>query len=226
MPTSDNKNRKNLPKLPVVTAVLTCKDNESTIVDCVNSLANQDYPSLQTVIIDRGSKDETCKQIESILDPDELSSAKHRFIYKDKIFYFYKTDPPIPIGQAKNIGIKSTFDSTHIFAMVTGNVEFISDKISKSVIKIMEYPNQVGIVYSDYIDHKGFIKYHRPYERIVIEKDMDLISPCFLINKAALSKVGLYQDNLDLYEDYDLALKIGVEHIIVHLPEPLYIQHD
>lgn len=217
MPTPDNKDRKNLPKLPVVTAVLTCKDNASTIVDCINSLANQDYPSLQTVIIDRGSKDDTCVQIESLFGTNQISSDR---------FHLIKNDKSIPIGQAKNIGIKSTFDNTHIFAMINGNVQFMPDKISKSVVKIMEYPNQVGIVYSDFIDSRGFVKYHRPYERVVIEKDMDLISPCFLINKAALNKVGLYQDNLDLYEDYDLVLKIGVEHIIVHLPEPLYIQHD
>lgn len=213
MPTPDNKDRKDPPKLPVVTAVLTCKDNESTIVDCIKSLVNQDYPMLQTVIVDRGSTDNTHKLITQLIEDNNR-------------FHIVDNTKSIPIGQAKNIGIKSTFEHSHIFAMIDGNVSFMPDKISKSVIKIMEYPKQIGIVYSDFIDSRGFVKYHRPYERMTIEQDMDLISPCFLINKAALSKVGLYQDNLDLYEDYDLALKIGVEHIIVHLPEPLYIQHD
>jgi hypothetical protein len=103
---------------------------------------------------------------------------------------------------------------------------FVQGKLSKSIFKILEFPEHVGAVYTDYLHlgYDGTFSYEskEPYARERLVQDCIVHSGC-VISKLALSKVGLYNEGLRTCEDYNLWLKISNYFIITHIPEYLHI---
>jgi len=55
-----------------------------------------------------------------------------------------------------------------------------------------------------------------------LEKE-NIISNAPLINRLALEKVGLYEENLRTSEDWDLWLRITESFVAIHVPESLQV---
>jgi len=103
---------------------------------------------------------------------------------------------------------------------------FVQGKVSKCVAKILEDPQTIGAVYGDYLhlSPEGVLSYEskRPYSR------EDLVQECIVhsgsvISRIALDRVGLYDEELRVCEDYNLFLRISNYFLFYHIAEPLTI---
>ncbi len=60
------KNKKNIKKEPLVTVVIPVYNGERFIKEAIENIVSQDYPSLEIIVVDDGSTDNTVKIIEEL----------------------------------------------------------------------------------------------------------------------------------------------------------------
>jgi glycosyltransferase involved in cell wall biosynthesis len=219
-------------KLPTV-AVIVCNYNYGRWLNgSLKSAATQDYPNKLIVVIDDASTDDSFSQANSICseamivqEEDEEKLVYHNSLYSVPLFYIKLKKNGGP-SRARNIGINYVKDQAHMFAILDADDVFIQGKISKCVAKIMEAPDVIGGVYADYLhlSPEGVFSYEskEPYSRERLVQDC-IIHSGSVINKLALDRVGLYDEELRVAEDYNLFMRISNYFLFYHIPEALTI---
>jgi glycosyltransferase involved in cell wall biosynthesis len=219
-------------QLPVVSVIICNYNYGQWINGAVKSAAAQDYPNKQIIIADDASSDESFEVVNSICDKGMFLDSEDD---EKKVFTNYINNVPLIYikiknnggpSRARNIGIKYAWDTSHLFAILDADDAFIQGKLSKCVAKILESPEVIGAVYTDYVhmtpDNIFSYESKEPYSRERLIQDCIVHSGC-VISKLALAKVGLYNEELRTCEDYNLWLKISNYFIITHIPEFLHI---
>lgn len=218
-------------KLPVVTVVIPNYNYEKWVCDAINSVAIQDYPIKQIVVVDDKSTDNSYHKVCSI-----INNPKN--IETDDCVGCIGTYLSVPItcvtlkenggpAKARNFGIQLAWEATHIYGFLDSDDLYLPGKISKSVSIILEDPDIIGAVYSDYdtLNSKTGLRireFKEPFskERLVQEC---IVNNDTLVTKLALDKCGLYCTELRTCEDYDLWMRISEKFAITHIPEGLVI---
>lgn len=195
-----------------VTVVMPCHNHATFLERSVGSVVSQDYENTKLIIVNDGSSDNSLEVASEL-------SRQH-----DNIEILNNEHPTGP-SAARNLAIKHAWDATDFFSMLDADDSYLPGKISKSVeIMSKDVPN-IGIVYADiFIENISsgsvVLELRKPYSREEIEFDC-VISNTPLVNKLALGRVGLYDENMRTAEDWDLWLRITEHFVAVHIPEPL-----
>src|SRR5690606_17455853 len=131
-------------------------------------------------------------------------------------------------SNARNLGMDACWPATDIFGFLDADDIWLSGKISKSVAKIMTDPQHIGLVYTDNdslnVETGLQIREFREsfnYKRML---NHNMVHSQSLVTKQALQKVGLFDENLRVAEDYDLYLRIAEHFMLCHIPESLVVQ--
>ena len=195
-----------------VTVIMPCHNHASFLERSVGSVVSQNYDNTKLIIINDGSSDNSL---------DVASDLAGRYTNVEVI----SNDRPTGPSAARNLAIRHAWDSTDFFAMLDADDSYLPDKISKSVKIMSEDTINIGLVYSDILIENmstGAIVHElrRPYTRTEIETDC-VISNTPLINKHALARAGLYDEDMRTAEDWDLWLRITENFVAIHIPEPL-----
>lgn len=200
---------------PQVTIVIPCHNHARWVGGAMRSVAEQDYPNKRLVVIDDGSTDDSWTVIDSFADrirKTGVGVCTHRI---------RKAVGP---SAARNVGIRLSWTPTDIYGFLDSDDYYLPGKISKSVAKILEDPVAIGGVSADYetFNEESGIKireFKEPYSRERLLRECLLTSP--LLTKTTLEKVGLFDEELRVAEDYDLWLRISEKFIFLHIPEAL-----
>lgn len=219
-------------KLPTVAVIIANHNYGQWINGAVKSAAIQDYPNKQIVIADDASSDNSFEIVNQICDKgmfleedDDDKSVFSNYVNDVKLYYIKIKKNGGP-ARARNIAIKYAWEECQLFAILDADDAFVQTKLSKSIAKILEYPDRIGAVYTDYLhlsyDNNFSYESKEPYSRERLVQDCIVHSGC-VISKLALAKVGLYNEELRTCEDYNLWLKISNYFIITHIPEYLHI---
>lgn len=219
-------------RLPLVSIIIANHNYGQWINGAVKSAASQDYPAKQIIIADDASSDSSFEVVNSIcdkgmfLEEDDDDKAVFSNYINDVKLYYIKIKKNGGPSRARNIAIKYSWQDSYMFAILDADDAFVQGKISKCVTKILESPEVIGAVYTDYVHltHDNIFSYEskEPYSRERLLQDCIVHSGC-VISKLALAKVGLYNEDLRTCEDYNLWLKISNYFIITHIPEFLHI---
>ncbi len=59
-------------KAPLVSIIIVTHNNQDDIIDCINSVFDQNYPSFEVIIIDNASTDQTVKRIQENFGNNEM----------------------------------------------------------------------------------------------------------------------------------------------------------
>ena len=201
---------------PVVTVVIPCHNHADMLGNAIDSVTMQDYRPIQIMVVDDGSSD----------NPESVVEEK---LNSDIAINIIRSENPKGPSAARNAGIEEAWDSTGLFMMLDADDLYLAGKISKSVKKYQEYPEQIGIVYTDAliknINTKTKIQeYRRPFSRKELEMEC-IISNTPLITKNAFVKCGGYDEQMRTAEDWDLWLRITESFVAVHIPETLHVYH-
>lgn len=210
-------------KLPLVTIVIANYNHEDKVLDAINSVLDQDYPNLALVIVDDASTDNSWEVIQKHLGGTAEKDKPVQLEAKGKPVVLLGLSKNVGRSKARNIGIKLLFNQTHIFGNLDSDDLYLPGKISKSVLKIMENPEAIGVVYSDFIREgpNGTItEYKRPFDAVELYREC-IINNDSLVTKAALEQRGLYDESMEVAEDWDLWLRITSRYLAIHIAEPL-----
>lgn len=218
-------------QLPVVTIIIPNYNHKDYFVEALDSIVKQDYPNKQIVFVDDASTDDSFTKLKEMMNV--TGDLKHPEEVVDAIYGQYNSINTIAmklrdnhgVAYARNIAIKTVWEHTHIFAFLDADDMYEPTKISKSVTKFLEYPNEIGVVYSDYIEQNdinntSIPKFHESFDRLKLLKTC-ILNNDSLISKLALEQCGLYDQSFNTCEDYDLWIRLSKKFMFIHLPQCL-----
>ena len=209
MPESSTGNLENSFR---VTVIIPCHNHASFLERSVDSVVNQDYENKKIIIVNDGSSDNSLEIATDL-------SRRH-----DNIEVINNESPRGP-SAARNIAIRSSWNDTDFFMMLDADDTYLPGKISKSVEVISKDVQSIGVVYSDCLiedmpSGSVILETRRPYIRTELEFEC-ILPNTSLVSKLALSKAGLYDEDMRTAEDWDLWLRVTENFVAIHIPEPL-----
>ncbi|WP_300492999.1 glycosyltransferase family 2 protein [uncultured Methylophaga sp.] len=193
-----------------ISIITVCFNSAKTISDTINSVASQDYPAIEHIIVDGASTDDTVDILE------KAPSVAH-----------FVSEPDKGIYDAMNKGI----------AMATGDVVGILNAddfyLNKSVIsQIAQIFNNedVDACYADLVyvketDTNKIIRYWRsqPFKPGLFLKGWMPAHPTFFVRKSVYQQHGLFNLNYRIAADVEMLFRLlEVKRInTVYLPETI-----
>ena len=154
-----------------------------------------------------------------IIVVDDGSSDETREIQKDfpQIKYFYQKNGGV--SSARNLGIKNATNDW--VAFLDSDDEWREDKLQEQVAFHGNNPH-ILMSYTDerWIRDGVEVKMAKKYRKFGGEIFQECLSHCIiapsatLIHKELLNAVGVFDESLEVCEDYDLWLRIASEHEI------------
>ena len=196
---------------PLVSIVTGTYNSSKFIADCVSSINNQVYNSIEHIIIDGNSKDDTISVIKST--PNKVSQIVSE---KDDGIY-----------DAMNKGLKMA--KGEIVGILNSDDFYNSDEVIQMVVKAFEDPT-VDCVYGDlvYVDQLNTDKVVRnwvtgPYSKKAFTKGWHPAHPSFFVRNSVYKKLGYFDLKFGLAADFELMLRFLEKNKIkgVYLPFPM-----
>ncbi len=205
---------------PTVSVVMAVYNTERYLVQAVESILGQTFRDFEFVIIDDGSTDRSLKILQK----------------------YAATDDRIHLISRENRGIPKT--RNELLAHSTG--EFIAvmdsddiampDRLARQVEFLRQHPEVVCVGSAqDRVDEAGRLLFTQvePEEDLEIQQWMlrgytSINNPSAMIRRAAIVKVGGYDESLPQAEDLDFFLKLGEIGKLANFKESLiqYRQHQ
>jgi len=198
-----------------ISVIIPTHNRANTIVACVESVLSQSYPLNEIIIVDDNSSDDTIQRL-------------NRF--KDEIIIL-QTKSRSGAQTARNIGIKTT--KSDWVSFLDSDDEWLPNKLEKQIfaLKNVAY-NPMTVVHGDCYkrDINSDKKSHWQLDKID-GKDVykQLLSksgtffPSIFTSKQALDKIGLLDENIPSYHEWDTAIRLAKYCRFIHIQEPLFI---
>lgn len=191
-----------------ISIVLPVYNGEDHISYSIESILNQEFDEYELIIVNDCSKDNTQKIIEEYAKKDRRIVVVNNEVNK-------KLPASLNVGfrlaQGKYLTWTSHDNAYKKYALGT-------------MYKMMEENPNCGLVYCDYdiINEQGkVVRENKMGEPDDIVRG-NVVGACFLYKKTVAEKVGEYDTNMFLAEDYDYWLRIYKETTIIHIKENLY----
>jgi len=199
---------------PLVSVIIPTYNSEKFIPCSVASAINQTYPNIEILIIDDGSTDNTKKVVQQLSNPT--------------VRYIKQTNGGP--SAARNNGMRQSNGQYIAFLDVDDAWE--PSKVAEQVT-FFENGNNLSIVATGYtrcdadlrpiesisldtsLKGKGIISF-----RLLLEKNR-MPTPSIMIKKEILDQSGVFDENIDFGEDWDLWVRIAQHGEIGYIQTPL-----
>ncbi|MFA6055766.1 MAG: glycosyltransferase [Thermodesulfovibrionales bacterium] len=199
---------------PLISIIVRTKDRPILLKKALRSIAAQTYRPVETVIVNDGGRDLDIVEIQNILGDIDL-----RYI---------KLEKSTGRAHAGNTGIE------HVQGEYAGFLDdddlFYPDHLAILVNVLEQYDYQAAyadaqISYHDFDSEKTriverekriFTSKDFSYEELVIDNYIPLI--CLLFRKETLKMHKGFDENFEVYEDWDLLIRIAEKHPFYHVP--------
>jgi len=195
-----------------ISVVIPTYNRYEVLKRALESVYAQSYQAKEIIVVDDGSSDNTSQ------------------IQKDfpNIKYFYQNNSGV--SSARNLGINKA--SYKWLAFLDSDDEWHEDKLK---LQVKFHTNNVDILIS-YTDEKWIrdskeIKVPKKYQKVGGFIFKECLSHCFIapsatiVHKDLLHEVGLFDESLEVCEDYDLWIRIAIEHKIGLIDEKLITKY-
>ena len=192
-----------------ISVIIPTYNRRNTLPRAVESVLNQTYKPIEIIVVDDGSTDGT----------KEMFSEMYPLVR-----YIYQVNSGV--SSARNTGIKSA--SGDWIALLDSDDEWLPDKLDRQVKLLQDnaeirfcHTNEIWIRNNVRINQK---KKHQKYGGNIFNKCLDIcrISPSSsLFHTSVIKDVGLFDESLNVCEDYDLWLRITAKYPVLFLDQPL-----
>lgn len=192
----------------LVSVVLPVYNGEKYIRESINSVINQTYDNWELIIVDDCSTDNTL----NIIKEYEHKDPRIRVIHN-------KTNKKLPASL--NVGFSNTKGE---FLTWTSDDNVYKQDALLVMKNYLTVHKNISFVYANYtkINEKGeFVKKIEVGEPEELYK-RNVCGACFLYTREIYQKVGDYDINSFLAEDYDYWLRINIYGEIAHIKDNLY----
>lgn len=197
---------------PLVSIVIPVYNGERYLKDAIDSALAQTYEHKEIIVVNDGSKDKT----------EEIALS-----YGDRIRYFAKENGGV--STALNLGISNM--RGEYFSWLSHDDLYMPEKIALQLAALSDDP--MRIAYSDYtvIDQYGdtiaTLSIAKKYPNADLTFGLfpilrQVLNGCSLmIHKSHFERVGMFDEDLRVTQDYDLWFKMLRGVILVYVNRPL-----
>lgn len=197
-----------------ISIILPTYNGEKFISNAIQSILKQSYKNIELIIVNDCSKDNTLQIISEYASKDSRIKIIHN---KHNL----KLPHSLNIGFAEATGEYLTWTSD--------DNTYHPNALEKMALILTEHSN-IDLVYTDFsiIDITGnLIKKVSENDPSEIRFHCN-VGACFLYRSTLAEKVGKYDLNMFLAEDYDFFIRCYKNGMFFHLPEDLYnyTQHE
>lgn len=191
-----------------ISIITVCYNSAATIQDTITSIANQDHPDVEHIVVDGGSKDDTVAIVKSASSVKKFISEQDNGIY-----------------DAMNKGI----------AMATGDVVgtlnaddfYINHTVLSQVADVFSDPSvdacYADLVYVDQKDTNKIVRYwkSRTYQHGLFKKGWMPAHPTFFVRRDVYEQWGDFNLNFPRQADFELTMRFLEIHQIksVYIPK-------
>lgn len=203
-------------EIPAVSVVLPTYNRGYCLRRAVDSVLAQTFANFELIVIDDGSTDDTVQVIQSYDDP--------------RIIYVQNESNR---GQPTRLNDGIRLARADLIAFQDSDDEWMPTKLARQVEAMRSLPPDVGMVYTDkWRCEPDRDKFHwkspttMPEDGIIFDQALDdrvyNIGPqSVLIRRTCFDKVGLFDENLYNFNDWDMFVRISRHFLFSHIPEPL-----
>lgn len=198
----------------LVSIILPVYNGAENIATSINSIINQSYTNWELIIVNDCSTDQT---LEVILEYQQ----------KDKRIKILSNQTNMKLPKSLNIGFT---EAKGDYLTWTSDDNMYKSNAIERMVSELETNRDIVMVFSDYttIDKNNNIINEIKIADQLILGIGNTIGACFLYTREIFDKVGYYDYNLFLAEDYDYWIRINKLGTIKHISEDLYLYklHD
>ncbi|NOR68094.1 MAG: glycosyltransferase [Methylomarinum sp.] len=194
---------------PLVSIVLPTYNRAYVLPHAIQSVLNQSYSNLELIIVDDNSPDDTKAVVKS---------------FNDSRIRYVRNEPNLKLPKALNKGF--TLAQGELLTWTSDDNLFAKNAIEKMVAFIQS--EHCDCVYADYelfseLDNNVPLDTNvdRLPDTVQLEKG-NHIGACFMYTRQVYEKIGDYDPELFLVEDYDYFIRISKHFKMRHLAESLY----
>lgn len=190
-----------------ISIITVCYNSAATIDSTLGSVASQDYPDIEYIIVDGGSTDDTLDIIKRYQNVSILVSEPDKGIY-----------------DAMNKGI--ALASGEVIGTLNADDFYIDNTVLSDVAKTFEN-NTLDACFADlvYVDQNNTDKIARywksqQYQSGLFKKGWMPAHPTFLVRKRVYEKFGVFDLNFRIAADFELLFRLIEKNKIrtVYLP--------
>ncbi|KAF5082951.1 Glycosyl transferase family 2 [anaerobic digester metagenome] len=200
-----------LDNLPKVSFCIPTLNNEDTIEKCLSSIANQNYPSVEIIVVDGNSTDKT------------IEIAKK---YTNQIFF----DSGL-LGSARQTGVEKA--TGEIVALFDSDIIIPHKNWLRNAVRCFNYDDRISTVWPENVappDGGLVVNLYFNHWKLIIEDRIKKRRGLYgggnaLFLRRAIEEIGGVSRSLHWGEDFDWAQKLKDRgYKVVYIHDPLY--HD
>lgn len=196
---------------PRVSVILPTYNRAAVLDGAIESVLAQTYESLELVVVDGASTDET---------PAVVSS------FDDSRVRYLRKDDREGVSAARNDGIDT--GAGELVAFIDSDDRWRADKLERQVAAFEGTSDSCGVVYTgitkDYgepLTRNGVSgDVYEPVRRL----DVPTYTSILAIRRAALERCGGFDESLPCFEDWELCLRLAREFTFEYVDEPLVVK--
>lgn len=198
---------------PLVSVIIPVYNRESTILRSLNSVLRQTYYNIEVIIVDDCSTDNTIQVIETCMD--------------DRV-ELVRLPSNCGANTARNRGIEQA--SGLFIAFQDSDDEWMANKLEKQVRYMLETGvaasycpyilygyNKCLIIPSEYLDHN----YCEFDIKNSLKKCNIIGTPTLIVKKEVFSVIGMFDEEMERLQDYELVIRLSQKYKIGYIDEPL-----
>ena len=196
----------------LVSVVIATRNRSSLIHEAIDSVLNQTYENYEILIIDDGSTDDTERQVKEFNNP--------------RIVYVFQENHGR--SHARNTALKMS--KGEYLTFLDDDDLYLTKKIELQ-IEFMKNTPQCDVLYSEALcfttdKDKTFMKYSAEFEGNIYDKIALFIPhticlPTIMLRRNVIIEIGLFDENLNRFEDIDLWRRISKKYPYFAIQQPL-----
>jgi glycosyltransferase involved in cell wall biosynthesis len=186
--------------MPLRVSIITATFNSaSTIAETMRSVGQQEYPLIEHIIVDGASEDATLEIVKQFSHYISVISEKDEGIY-----------------DAMNKGIRAA--KGDIIGILNSDDVYIDQEVISKIVNEFQDPS-VHCCYADlqYVDTRNATRITRVWKSGNYKTDSFYWGwmpphPTFFVRKSVYDQLGLYNSNMRSAADYEMMLRVMVNH--------------
>jgi glycosyltransferase involved in cell wall biosynthesis len=202
----------------MVSVVLPTHNRERELSRAIRSVLEQSHSQFELIVVDDGSTDGTAAVVEG---------------FDDQRIRYIKHTRRSGAAAARNSGIRAA--GHEYIAFQDSDDEWLPGKLARQVELLEGATDEIGAVYCGYIRigpgqrEEYFPRPHiREKEgdiRRTVLKESFIGTPTLLVRRGCLDRVGMFDERLPRFQDWELVIRLAAEFRIAYIPEPLVRAH-
>ncbi len=194
-----------------ITVVIPTYNRYSLLRHALRSVYAQTLQPKEVIVIDDGSNDNTSEIVNEFKN----------------IIYVYQ--PNKGVSAARNAGIQKA--SSKWIAFLDSDDEWLKEKLQEQVDLHTQRDVLVSYTAERWLRNKQEVKIPKKFRKIGKDPFLENLSYCniapssVMIHKSVLKDVGVFDESLEVCEDYDLWLRIALKYEIALINKALVNKH-